>query len=376
MSESKGTYSVSKSSTYKCGWRLRRKVWIDQKPVTQVVPQKAWKALGFTQDMSLETARARASQLNELQSLESEKIRKAANRVIRIDRVESAFLPEHLVVEFQNQILGRRFAGEIHRKKMVSHWRKLQKLIVDVEIEPSQYSEHSEKIYDWFIENELSLQYTLKLIALLNRWGLFCCKKEGKFFEPIHMPKGKDRELIADTYYESEGFRGESDPLTPEELESKKNHFSEAQYRWLLVSIWFGLRPQEINALKIADPSKWKVEYNNDLGVEVLSVYQPKLVTIEREKRWKRIPVFLPKQKLVLAYIMEGGLKTPLYKKMSEVFTGKRITLYGGRKNFEDLMKTHGQQITDIAQWLGHQTIERTWTKYRNKNRVSFTKVS
>jgi integrase len=48
------------------------------------------------------------------------------------------------------------------------------------------------------------------------------------------------------------------------------------------------------------------------------------------------------------------------------------ITLRAGRKGFIDLMLDHGQSLEDISAWLGHQNIEMTWQKYRNKKRVSF----
>ena len=59
VTTSKGTYSVSPTTSYKCGWRLRHKSWIDKKPVTAVVPLKPWLALGFTPSMSIDEARAR-----------------------------------------------------------------------------------------------------------------------------------------------------------------------------------------------------------------------------------------------------------------------------------------------------------------------------
>jgi len=50
-------------------------------------------------------------------------------------------------------------------------------------------------------------------------------------------------------------------------------------------------------------------------------------------------------------------------------------TLYAGRKGFQDLMLNRGQRLEDISMWMGHQSIEMTWTKYRNRKRVSFTKT-
>jgi hypothetical protein len=371
--DSAGSLSAVKASSYSCGWRIQRKYFNDGKPITQVIPLKAWRAMGFSEDMTIEQARSRCAQLNGQGAVAREKTRKAAARVAKSELLQSAFLPVHYAEAFEKLIAGRRTASDRHKKKMASHWKKLQLLISDLAVDPSKYADHAETIYDWFAEREISLEYTLKLIGLLNRWGLMCSKDEGKFFEQVPMPRGKDRELIADAYYDSETFRGESNPLTPKVLEAKRSTLIESQYRWLFISVWFGLRPQEISALTSENDKLWKIQHHADLGCDVLYVYQPKLTAVERSKRWKKIPAFAPQQIKALEYIKEGDLKAPLYKTMDSAFGVPRITLYGGRKGFEGLMTSLGQDLRDISMWMGHQTIERTWTKYRDREAVKFT---
>lgn len=371
---SPGTYDVVPAPSYKCGWKLRRTYWVEGKRHIEVIPVKAWLALGFTQEMNLQDARARASQINAEKSLEINKARKAALRALSLETSETALLPKAFVDEFSQNLLGRRSSSDQHKRKLVSHWKYLKKMILDLQIKPEEYADSAENIYDYFVGRETSLEYSLKLIGLMNRWGAFYCKKTGKFFEPVPNPKGKDRSMIADTYSDSQGFRGESDPLTPALLEAKRSSFSEEQYRWLFISVWFGLRPQEINLLKTPNPKKWRIEFNEEKRVDVLWVYQPKLTAIEKDKRWKPIPIIFPQQKTAVNYINEGKLKAPLYKTMKTVFTSSRITLYGGRKGFMDLMLDNKQTLENIATWLGHQSIEMTWTKYRNKKRINFNK--
>jgi integrase len=157
-------------------------------------------------------------------------------------------------------------------------------------------------------------------------------------------------------------------------LDKYKSGFTvEGNYNWLLISIWFGLRPTEIDSLrKIAS---WRIEKDKDLGIDVLWIYQSKLTSIEREKRWKPLPIIFPEQKLAVEIIKSGSFKRPLAKTLKKIFLNKRITCYAGRKGFIDLMLARNQRLEDISSWLGHQDIAITWRKYRNKKRVAFTQV-
>jgi hypothetical protein len=46
---------------------------------------------------------------------------------------------------------------------------------------------------------------------------------------------------------------------------------------------------------------------------------------------------------------------------------GKGITLYGGRKGFTDLMLSKNQSLENICVWMGHSTLQRTWTSYKSR---------
>ena len=370
---SRGSYSVVKATSYKCGWKLKRKYFVDGEARDEIIPIDKWQALGFSHAMTIDQARGRASQLNTEKKLDTEKARKSALRVAKLEVVESAFLPDYLVTEFSAQLVGRRHQSDAHKKKLLSHWLKLRALILFLQTKPEEYSENEGRIYDWFAANAVSPEYAMKLIGLLNRWGALSCKKAGSFYEPVKMPKGKDRAAIADAYQDSDSFQGESDPLTPQMLDAKCTSLSEENYRWLYVSVWFGLRPEEIDGLKTADNKLWKVEKDRATGVDVLWVYQPKLVGLERSKRWKPIPIIFKEQTKAISYINEGLLQRPTYKKLHSVF-GEKVRLYGGRKGFQDLMLDRGQTLENISVWMGHQDISRTWKSYRNKRRVSFNK--
>ena len=201
-------------------------------------------------------------------------------------------------------------------------------------------------------------------------WGKFVCDDRKVGYAPIPPMKGYARAAVAESYQTGDSFRGESDPLTPEYL---KHHPlpDQENMNWLLLTIWFGLRPLEVDNLK--NQSTWRVE--RDRGVDVLWVYQSKLTSVERSKRWKPIPCILKEQKALLPIIKEGLFRKPLIKVLRNYFDNPKITLYGGRKGFIDLMLDRGQRLEDISSWLGHQSIEMTWKKYRNRRRVSWNKV-
>lgn len=364
-------------SKYKSGWRVIEEVWKDGARTQKTLPREAFRALGINPEWSLEQARERVKQLNKLSTLErKEQSKKAATarRVVELKELDSVFLPLELTSEFTAKLQSESFGSDAHKNRLLSHFKRIQKLVTKLRLEPSDFSDNSERIFQYFIQSKLSPDYSNKLIRVLNMWGRFVCKKRGQAYEPIESPRGTPRSRIDDAYIESDGFRGESDPLTPEMLESAKKYLpSEENYNWLSLSVWFGLRPNEIDSLK--KPGTWRLERDSQHKIEVLWVYQSKLTSIERDKRWKPIPVVFPEQKKALAVIRDGLFKRPTYKTMKQAFPKARITCYGGRKGFIDLMLDRNQKLEDISMWLGHQSIETTWRKYRNKRRVSFTKA-
>lgn len=48
------------------------------------------------------------------------------------------------------------------------------------------------------------------------------------------------------------------------------------------------------------------------------------------------------------------------------------LGVYSGRKGFTDLMLSFDQTLENIAAWMGHASIERTWKHYKNKDIVNF----
>lgn len=349
------------------GWRLIEETWALGKKTQKTVPKQGYEPLGVRSDMSLEEVRAYIKTLNTSRSLQAQRIAKGARRMQESRIVASVFIPEDLEREFFKKIQEESFGGDKNNNRLLSHWKYIQIMITELQIEPVEYGDRAKAFYKYFIEKKNSLDYVNKLIRILNMWGLFICKKRGQFFEAVKAPKGKIREMINDAYTESDNFIGESDPLTPELLTQAKDKFKvPGNYEWLWISTWFGLRPEEVDSLK--DQAKWKVEHRKD-KCPVLWVYQSKLTSIAKEKRWKGIPMLYPEQLEALKLIQDGIFKRPIHKTMRKTFKGF-VTLYGGRKNFQDMMLNKGHILEDISMWMGHQNIQTTWTKYRNRKRV------
>jgi hypothetical protein len=364
-----GSFYVRKN---KVTWSLMEESWEGGNRIQKRVPPDAYGTLGFRPEMTIEEAKERARILNRSNTEERLKQVRAVRRAISHQIVESKVLPASLVEEFIEKIEEETFGSDVHTAKLLSQFKTVQELLKDLEIEPHDIHNHAKRIYKYFVDEEYSLDYSNKLLRILNEFGKFVCRKNKIPHEPVEAPRGKIREVIKDTYFDSDTFQGTTEPLLPAALEAAKPKLTvPGQYEWLFISIWFGLRATEVDGLK--KQGHFRIEYDAELEVDVLYVYQTKLTSLERDARWKPIPVIYPEQKKALEYIKAGTFARPIYKTLRKAFDN-RITLRSGRRGFTDLMLGLGQQLDDIAIWLGHATIDRTWKHYKNRRKVSFTK--
>jgi hypothetical protein len=347
-----------------------REQWENGKPSQASVPKTAWAALGFTDSMAIDEAKARAKNLNQLNSIkrkEQLKIQSIAERVERDRLHHSAFIPKALNEAFLKW-LGDNIAGsEAHMTRVRFMWETAKKIAIQLELTPEQYAPNKKRIYAYFAAQEYSLDYTQKVIRVMNMYGEYASRLIGKFFEKVPSPHGHDRELINDSYFDSDTYFGPSEPLTDAWLKAKQDKLRAENYNWLHCTLWLGLRPSELDMI-FEEPSRWRVEEGEP---SVLWVYQKKLSSKPRHLRWKPIPLLYPEQLKALEIIRQTRAAKPLTKTLKACF-GKQVTLYAGRKGFTDLMLEKGQGLEDIAQWMGHSSIEMTWTRYKNKRRVGF----
>ena len=244
-------------------------------------------------------------------------------------------------------------------------------MICEVQTEPKDYHEYPERFYQYVVKHCYSPSYLQKMLRIVNYWGYFVCRHQKQPFLPVPWPRGQAKERIADAYFDQRPHGLESAPLLPNELEKARSNLLTPAYNWLFMSVWLGLRPSEIDSLVPKKKMKnWRIEKDKQ-GITILRVYQPKLVSIEREKRWKGIPILFDQQVQALEFIKSGEFKRPLTKTI-HLHISERHNNYGGRKGFMDLMLGLGQKFENVSVWLGHTTLDRSLRNYKNKQIVNY----
>jgi hypothetical protein len=348
-------------------WKVQIESYVGGKRKTSDLPETEYMRLGFRKDMSLEEAQARRDQLNAQEELKRIEVKRAviAERQHIEDTTSCAFLPPADVSEFEQKELFAR--GQSPKK--ASHWRVARRLIRDLKLDPSEWSDSARHFYDWFYKRQDSPSHMQKVMRVLNDWGKFQGRKYKKYFEPVPLPTGNEKSRLWKAYYQKRERGLESDPISPEKLESVKSSLKKEHYNWLYLSVWFGLRGSEIDS--IAEGKHFKIETTE--GIPVLHVFQTKLSSLREEDQWKLIPCILPEQLKGIVIIKSGKFTRPGRKVFKSRFTD-RTTTHGGRKNFTDMMLDKGYSLEDISSWLGHTTIERTWKSYKSKKKVRIPK--
>ena len=336
------------------------------------VGKDRWRSLGFHQSMTSIEAQGRAKQLNSqlFVQRQEEQLRKIeTTRRSNLKRYE-AFLPEEFTSEFELRFVRSRDsdtdAGKRRRTRAYSLWQAAQRMIVSVGIEPSDWFYHTLDINDFFHQRKYSVRYIQSTLKMANLWGFFICRKMGRPFLPIPIPRGYERQRLIQAYYEKDRkTRQPSQPLTPEVLKSAFRKLNRPNYHWLVLSVWLGLRPQEIDNLH--DGKMWSIEKLGN-GKRVLWVFQTKIIALPIEDRWKPIPILFDEQEFALRILKGKSFRRPIMKTMRKHF-GEGIDLYAGRKGFTDLMLAKGHALENISVWMGHSTLERTWKSYKNRRK-------
>lgn len=371
-------YVIERLVKGKTVWRLIWQQYVNGKAKQKRVPLDQYLALGFPLELTKEEAQARATQVNAQESL---KVKNAvmAGVTIRLQNEElaaDAFLIQADVAEFEQKTLFARKGDDKAKKyKIGVHWRAAKRAMLALKIDISDWEHNFTLFYDYFKTQQYSPSYCDKLLRILNQWGRFQARKYRKPFDKLPNPKGKELHDIADTYFEKTGRKKESAPLSPSQLEKQRGNLDSTQFNWLYISVWFGLRPAEVDMLlEPSSESTWYLE-KDEKGTHILWIYQTKLKSVSRDKRLKGIPCDTKEQGIALELIASGQLKRPLNKTIKKLF-GEKTTCYAGRKGFTDLMLDLGYGLEDIAAWMGHSTIDRTWRNYKNKKTVRYKKVS
>lgn len=351
-------------------WVASIQIYENGKRTQRAFTEEEYRVHGLNKKWTREEAKAEIKKLNLANKVETLKKSKAAQRV-SIQKIESSiYLDETKALKYQEYLIENILNNDLDRVKknrILFHWRTAQKIINKVQLLPEQYFRNSGKFINEFVKNEFSLDYSLKLLKVINGYGEFCAEYKDTFFKPIRF-NNTQFQNVRDAYMSSSDYRGPSAILTHELLKQKKLELKESQYKWLFVSVWFGLRPSEIDSCT-DKKFHFKIELDKKHKKKVLSIYQSKLRSVSQEKRWKFIPILFKEQEIALNYLNES-LERPLNKKLKKIF-GPNVRCYSGRKGFTDLMLEKGRKIEEISSWLGHSTIDTTWKFYKDKTKVT-----
>ena len=331
------------------------------------VEKDRWRALGFSKTMSIEDAKVRAKQLNTIKNQLTQEERVQKNK--KLTNILTSKLPIEFVEEFEKRFVTKTFLSadrKYNSNRALRLWKAAQKLIVSIEHEPSEWYYNIYDFYDYFRDRKLSIRYMNEILKFTNLWGFFICKKMARPFLQVPRPGGYERRRILDAYFEKrEKYNKVSAPICSELLKKLKGEIREDIYNWIYLTVWFGLRPKEVDNLH--DQSLWRVEKMFN-GREVLWVYQTKVIALPEEDKWKPIPILYNEQKYGLQILKSDIYKRPLVKTIRQYF-GNDVFLYGGRKAFTDLMLSKGNTLENISVWMGHSTINRTWKSYKNRRK-------
>lgn len=351
-------------------WRLIVESYTLGKRTDLYPPKEEYARYGLDPDDTYEQAKAKLKVVRAQAKIIERKAR-ISKRVSTEALVESAFLPTELYLRFVAWLTDRRMWHRIP-PKAESHLRCMRRLVVELNTDPSEWPSQPEVVYKWFQKNKLSLSYIEKILPLLNDYGYFYCREMKKPYLPVPPPSRLIASRIDDANHDArQGSQEASKPLLPEHLERLKELPPE-QLRWLRVSVYFGLRPIEIDGL--GNDTTWEATRDEN-KTWIFHVYQSKLIGVERARRWKHIPCILPEQAELLTEIKLGKPMKRPWPKTLQKHLGPGYGVYGGRKGFEKLMRSYGQKFDNISRWLGHQDPKRTERHYRETEAVEYDPI-
>ena len=360
----------------KTTFRITQEVWTPKRRTT-VVPRESYAALGLRYDMTFEEAAERVKQINLQSQIEAKRIAASAKRISDAKIIDKAYLPKSYVETFERDLDDNYSDNQDRLDTLLKHWNTVQKIISELQIDPKDYFSDRKRIFNLYRKHKWSPSYIKALTAMLNQWGYHCARKSNVFFQPVPRMSSHDLERQVDAREDLEHRRTAADPLKWADLKNQKTTFENQglilQWNWMFISLFLGLRPKETDSLHKKDT--WKIEHDKTRNVDVIMVYQSKLTSVARNKRWKPIPLFFNEQIDALKIIKSGEFKRPLNKTLKRLL-GDKIETYSPRKGFTDLMLERGFSLEDVSIFLGHANISMTWKHYKDKFTFKLPKAS
>ncbi len=280
------------------------------------IPNDRWLSLGFAEAMNLVEAKSRAKQLNAQVQLkrQEEQLRKISEKNNLFQLRHDAVLPSEFMAEFEKIFVRKSDSqtqqGLRQNSRAQVIWRAAQRMIVAIGVEPSHWVYHRRQIYEYMVSQKMSVRYAQSVLSMANCWGYFISHKMSRPFLEVKAPRGHDRMRLIDANNEKiVGVTRASKQVTPTDLQRIKPRINQLNFNWLFISVWFGLRPKEVDSLHNSE--MWKIETLSNKR-KILWVFQTKIIALPPEDRWKPIPIIFPEQKFAARIIESGSFKRPL----------------------------------------------------------------
>lgn len=344
-------------------WILQKDHFVNGKRTQPVIPKEEYPQYALCTEMTITEARQQIKRLNE--ELRKERLARKREtideRLAQESKEQIPYLPQALCYTFEKEL-----ESLPDPRRLKTLWRAARKLIKDVNIPCHEWKRRAQTIYNYFEKKHLSPDYAKKVIRLMNMWGEFYAAKTRSPYSHLKSPTGFAAGRIRKTYKKHLTCNKASEGLTPELLQ--KHSFRPEQYNWLFISLWFGLRPQEIENLKRGN-EYFNFDRDYETNLEILCVLQTKLSNLPEEDQWKSIPIIYPEQIEAASIIRTGNFIKPLGKTIKRHTHGQHH-LYAGRKGFGPLMWGKGHDVVEVSSWLGHKSIDRTYRDYMSWRKV------
>lgn len=355
----------------KAGWALLKTHYESGRCLGNIVPFAELNQHFFNSAMTLEEAREQAKKLNQQLHTDTWMKKRAIiqEKTRRALREKVLYLPDSLSFAFEEEL-----SSHPDPKRMKSIWRAARKLIKEVRIPPEEWKRRKQNIYNYFEMKRLSPDYAKKIIRVMNMWGEFYSQKTNSPYSHLPCPVGSAAGRLRRTYNTHRKTNKASDGMTVELLNQVKPKLSLEQFNYMLISFWFGLRPQEMANLAKGTTYSY-FDHDDENNVEVLNILQTKLSNLADEEQWKSIPILYPEQRQAASIIRSGIFKAPRLKTLKNYTLGN-YHLYAGRKGFGPLMWGLGHDVVEVSSWLGHKSIDRTYRSYMKWKRIKLRSKS
>ena len=311
--------------------RSKFRVFIEEwKPKRKIVTVKSenYPTYNINHNMTYEQADSAAKEYNLKSKSQKNKDARAIAQIQQNSLLNSFSLPQYLVDDFITELRAEYKNNTDRLETLEQHWKASQQMIAKLQIDYTIFFNSRFQIFEYYEKKCWSADYIKRITKISNRWGSFCARKKGTFFEPIPKIGIKIHDIVKKRELKK-NIRRAAEPMKWSELRNLRTKFMNEeltlQWNWLYIGLFFGLRPSEIDSLK--DKSKFRLDFNKDNNVDVIFVYQNKLKNLAEARRWKVIPIVETEQLEAIQLIKSGEFKRPLNKTLKRLFETTGIDL-------------------------------------------------